>query len=61
MQTKNQRNSVFTLVIFRLLLYFVFVRSGIKKVVQLLIQLRSLDKARLVATEHNMDELLKDT
>ena len=32
-------------------------RSGIKKVIQLLLQLRSVDKARLVAVEHNMDEL----
>ena len=35
-------------------------RSGIKKVIQLLLQLRSMDKARLVAVEHNMDELVKD-
>lgn len=35
-------------------------RNGIKKVVQLLIQLRSIDKARLVAREHNMEEQVKD-
>ena len=38
----------------------VSLRSGIKKVIQLLLQLRSMDKARLVAVEHNMDELVKD-
>ena len=34
--------------------------SGIKKVIQLLLQLRSVDKARLEAVEHNMDELVRD-
>ena len=29
-------------------------RSGIKKVIQLLLQLRSVDKARLIAVEHNV-------
>ena len=42
------------------LLRFLFARNGIKKVVQLLIQLRSIDKARLVAREHNMEEQVKD-
>ena len=45
---------------FHVLLRFVFARNGIKKVVQLLIQLRSIDKARLVAREHNMEEQVKD-
>ncbi|XP_068698519.1 PAX3- and PAX7-binding protein 1-like [Montipora foliosa] len=35
-------------------------RNGIKKVIQLLVQLRSVDKARLVAKEHNMEEQVKD-
>ena len=35
-------------------------RNGIKKVIQLLLQLRSVDKAKLVATEHNLDDLVKE-
>lgn len=35
-------------------------RNGIKKVIQLLLQIRSVDKARLVAREHDIEELLKD-
>ena len=42
--------------VFVLLLF----RSGIKKVIQLLIQVRSLDKAKLAAAEHSMDEVVRD-
>ena len=38
---------------------FVF-RNGIKKVIQILLQLRSVDKAKMVAAEHNMDDVVKD-
>ena len=42
------------------ILFHSFSRNGIKKVIQLLVQLRSVDKARLVAKEHNMEEQVKD-
>lgn len=35
-------------------------RNGIKKVIQLLLLIRSVDKAKMVAAEHNMDDVVKD-
>lgn len=40
--------------------FYYLCRNGIKKVIQLLLQLRSVDKAKLVATEHNLDDLVKE-
>ena len=43
-----------------ILFFYLSSRNGIKKVIQLLLQLRSVDKAKLVAAEHNLDDLVRD-
>lgn len=41
-------------------MFLLICRSGVKKVVQLLLQIKAVKKAKSVAHEHDMEELVKD-